>query len=64
MLRAFSLEGANAAFHQGVVVGIGCIAHRNGDMMRGQELLVGEAGVLTTPVGMMQQVVRFGMSLC
>jgi len=39
MIRVFGLESADAGFPQRVVVGIGCFAHRDGDVMRRQELL-------------------------
>ncbi len=64
MIRAFGLEGADAAFHQRLVVGIGCSAHRDRDMMRRQELLVSKAGVLVASVGMMQKLVIFGLASC
>jgi len=36
LIRTFGLEDADAAFHQRVIVGIGCFDHRDGDMMSRQ----------------------------
>ena len=54
MIGTFSFEGANAAFGQGIVVRISSTAHRDGDAVVGQQLLVGYTRILLTPVSVMQ----------
>ena len=57
MIGTFGFDRADTALHQGIVVGIRRATHRDGDTIRLQKLLVGQAGVLPAPVGMMEQFV-------
>ena len=63
MISTFGFEGADTAFHQGIVVRISSAAHRNDDAVGGQQLLVGSAGILPAAVRMMQQFPNSGLTL-
>ncbi len=49
MIGTISFEGANAAFHQGIVVLISITAHQDSDALVSQHLLVGDTRILPPP---------------
>ena len=58
-IGAFSLEGAEKAFHRRIVEAIADTAHADLAVMGSQALLINIAGVLTALVGVMQQISRW-----